>query len=163
MSGTNPLPAGQAVYCPPLASGNLAGGGMSGGFNGQGASNSSRPLWQVPQNQVRQPYLGGAPTVGPVTGFGSGGGGGIANNGSDADISQGIVRITVGLNPLNSGNVGLNFTSPPTAGSYSFAGEWFSGLSQNIIGNALILGWAASRPLVTGEILTLAYRWTNSN
>lgn len=161
MSGTNPLPAGQWANIAPLASGNLAAGGNAAQFQ-QGTSNA-RPLRGPPASYVRQPYLGSPPSVQTITGFGSGAGAGVQNNGSDADQSQGVVAIRVGLNPGASGNVALVFPLGITAGQYVFLGDWFSAMSQNIIGNSMVLGWSGSRPFVTGETLLLAYQWAVSN
>lgn len=162
MSGTNPLPAGQAVYCPPLASGNLAGGGVAGGFNGQGASNA-RPLRGPPASFVRQPYLGSAPLVSNAVGFGTGSGAGIVNNGSDADQSQGLIAIKVGLNPLTTFTVVLYFPVANTTGQYVFLGDWYTSMSINIVSGLTYLTIGGVRPLVTGETLLIAYQWAVSN
>lgn len=162
MSGTNPLPAGQAVFVPPLASGNLAGGGMAGGFNGQGASNA-RPLRGPPASYTRQPYLGSAPLVSQAVGFGTGSGASIVNQGSDADQSQGLVAIKVGLNPQpTTVTLALFFPVANVAGQYVFLGDWFSSMAVNIASGTTYLTIGLSRPLVTGETLLLAYQWAVS-
>ena len=159
MSGTNPLPAGQAVIIPPLAAGTLA-QANGGGSVGQGASNS-RPLRTAPALTMRQPYLGQTPSVQTAVGFGTGGGAGIQNNGSDADQSQGLVAIRVGAAPAASGSLQLFFPISPSPSTYVFFADWAS-LVPTIGANQVTLAWTATRALITGELLLLAYQWTVS-
>lgn len=157
MSGTNPLPAGQWASIARLGAGNLAAGntGLNGGFGGQGASNA-RPLGEPPQHQVRQPYLGSPPAVSAISGFGTGSGAFILNEGSDADQSQGLVAIRVGLAPAQSGTIELSF--PVTPPAMSFFCDW-----ATIEASEGDLTLTFNRPLVTGELLRLAYQWSVSN
>jgi hypothetical protein len=160
MSGTNPLPAGQAVIIPPLAAGTLA-QANGGGSVGQGASNS-RPLRGPPVAFMRQPYLGQTPSVQTAVGFGVGGGAGIQNNGSDADQSQGLVAIRVGAAPAASGNLQIFFPISPSPTTYVFFADWATLVPTNGP-NQIILAWVATRLLIPGELLLLAYQWTVSN
>jgi hypothetical protein len=157
MSGTNPLPAGQWANIPALDAGNLAGGSSFG--SGQGPANA-QPLRGSPT--IRQPYLGSPPSVASVSGFGTGAGGFILNNGSDADRSQGLVAIRVGLNPSNGGSVSLYFPVAPTTGQYVAMAEWSTPLNPVVVGNNLNMTWANARPLIPGELLLLAYQWAVS-
>lgn len=161
MSGTNPLPAGQAVIIPQLGAGNLAAGnvGLNGGFGGQAASNS-RPLRSAPQFTTRQPFLGHTPTILQAVGFGNGGGASIANSGSDADWSQGLVRIKVGLNPLTVATIAIQFPASVTiaSGQYVTAADWAT-VTENVVSNALYCTCSLTRRLVPGEVLLLAYQW----
>jgi len=160
MSGTNPLPAGQIVNMPQLGAGTLAQG--NGAAFGQGASNS-RPLRGPPMAFVRQPYLGSPPQVVSISGFGTSAGAYVLNNGSDADQSQGIVAIRVGLNPSSLGNVTLYFPIAPGAGQYVAMADWSAPITPVVSASNLLLGWSGNRPLVTGELLLLAYQWAISN
>lgn len=161
MSGSNPLPAGVWANVPQLGAGNLAGGGY-GVASGQGASNA-RPLRGPPASFVRQPYLGQAPAVSAISGFGTGAGAGCGNNGSDFDQSQGIVRILVGLNPSpTSGSIGLMFPFVPVANQYFVTADW-AVVGTNIVSTTIILSCNFTRPLVTGEWLSLQYQWTVSD
>lgn len=162
MSGTNPLPAGQWVNIPQLAAGNLAGGpSIGGGIGGQGASNA-RPLRGPPVAFIRQPYLASPPAVSAISGFGTGSGAMIRNNGSDADQSQGLVAVKVGLNPsATSVEITLHFPVEPADGQYWFAADWASA-EITYDNNDVSLALTLSRRLVTGEWLLLAYQWAVS-
>lgn len=160
MSGTNPLPAGQWANIAQLGSGNMSQGSNGSVFQ-QGASNA-RPLRGPPASNVRQPYLGQAPLVSNAVGFGTGSGAGIVNQGSDADQSQGLVAIKVGLNPLTTTTLVLFFPVTNTTGQYVFLGDWFSSMSVNIVSGLTYLTIGGMRPLVTGETLLLAYQWAVS-
>lgn len=162
MSGSNPLPAGQAVIIPQLGAGNLAAGNTSlnGGFGGQAASNS-RPLRSAPQFTTRQPYLGHTPAVLQCVGFGSGSGASVANSGSDADWSQGLVRIKVGLNPMTTvATIAIQFPASVNvvSGQYVTAADW-ANVAENIVSNALYATCTLTRRLIPGEVLLLAYQW----
>jgi hypothetical protein len=123
-------------------------------------SNPTRPLRGPPAAFVRQPYLGDAPAVQLLTGFGAGSGAFIRNNGSDADQSQGLVVIRCGLAPGSSGNVALNFPIPPLDGQYWCAADWANIATPIAVGgNALVIPWTANRPLLPNEVLLLAYQW----
>lgn len=161
MSGTNPLPAGQWVNIPQLGSGSLAGGGVAGGFNGQGASNA-RPLRGPPVAFVRQPYLGSPPAVSAISGFGTGSGAMIRNNGSDADQSQGLVAVKVGLNPATAAEITLHFPVEPADSQYWFGSDWASA-EATYDGNDVSLALTLGRRLVPGEWLLLAYQWAVSH
>lgn len=158
MSGTNPLPVGTWANIANLGAGSMAPGGAVNGSPGQGAANA-RPLRGPPAAFVRQPYLGQAPAVASVTGFGTGSGAGLRNNGSDADQSQGLVAIKVGLAPAGTGTVVLVFPAAPPALFY--AADWASLTSSGTTTQTIT--WTANRPLVTGETLLLAYQWLVSN
>jgi len=153
---TAPLPAGQWANIASLAAGTLAAG--NGAAMGQGASNA-RPLRGPPNAYIRQPYLGSPPQVVSVSGFGTGAGGFVLNNGSDADQSQGLVAIKVGLNPAASGSVSLYFPIAPVANQYVVFADWSLPITPTVSVNNLLLGWSGSRPLVSGEQLLLAYQW----
>lgn len=161
MSGTNPLPAGQAAIIPPLGAGTL-GPGNGGAQPGQ-AGTPLRPLRGPPAAFVRQPDLGSPPRVSVLTGFGAGSGAGILSSGSDADQSQGLVGIRVGLNPLGSGTLGLTFPAGITTGQYVFLADWATGNAAPPSGNNINVTWTATRPLVSGELLLVAYQWAASN
>jgi len=111
--------------------------------------------------QVRQPDLKQAPGVIGPTGFGTGAGGGITNEGSDADQSQGIIYILVGVNPSNSGTCGIRFPVAPQAGQYALYADWAT-LAPTVSVNNLLIGWTGTRPLIPGEVLKIAYGWANS-
>lgn len=157
MSGTNPLPAGQWANVAQLGAGNLAGGGF-GIASGQGASNA-RPLRGPPVAFVRQPYLGSPAIVSAVTGLGNGSGGGIQNNGSDADQSQGLIALRVGLAPAGTGTVGLTYPAGIPSLGYVYMADWASVAVTGGGGNNSTITWTANRPLVTGELLLIAYQW----
>jgi hypothetical protein len=159
MSGTNPLAAGQWPNIASLGAGNLAPG--NGAAFGQGASNT-RPLRGPPQAYGRQPYLGSAPQVVTLTGLGLGSGAGIVNQGSDADQSQGLVRLVVGLTPAPSGTLSLYFPIAPTPGQYVILADWSTPITPTVSVNNLLMAWSAARPLATGEVLLLAYQWAVS-
>jgi len=127
------------------------------------ATSPLRPLRGPPALYVRQPYLGSPPAVQLVNGLGSGSGAYITNNGSDADQSQGLVALKVGLNPAGTGNLALNFPAGVVTGQYVFAAEWATLTPAPPAGNVLVIGWTATRPLVTGELLLLAYQWAVSS
>jgi hypothetical protein len=138
------------AYPKPVASGGLTGAA------------AFRSLRGPPATSVRQPDLGGAPRVSAATGFGTGGGAYVRNNGSDADQSQGIVVCRCGLNPAATGTLNLTFPGPaPTAGLYWIASEWAT-FVPTTAGQALQLAWTATRTLVPNETVTVAYQWTTS-
>ena len=158
MSGTNPLPSGYAVIIPPLAAGTLAPGSSGAqGTPGQGASNA-RPLRGPPASFTRQPYLGGAPVVSAATGFGPGAGAMIRNQGSDADQSQGLIAAKVGLAPSGTGTVVIVFASAPPAMFY--AADWATITAAGTTTQTLT--WTATRSLIPGEVLLIAYQWAVS-
>lgn len=159
MSGSNPLPAGVAAILPPLAAGSLAMGSAWG--SGQAASNA-RPLRGAPASYVRQPFLGSPPAVQLCTGFGNGSGAGIRSQGSDADQSQGLIAIVVGLAPAASGTLQLKIAASPPSGGTTLFCDWAT-LTPNVFtGLTWTIAWTATRPLVTGELLLIAYQWTIS-
>lgn len=159
MSGTNPLPAGQWVNMPSLGAGTLAPGNLAG--LATGASNS-RPLRGPPVAYTRQPYLGSPPQVVGITGLGAGSGAYVTNNGSDADQSQGLVALRVGLTPAATGTLSLTYPAGIPAFGYFYAADWASVSVTGGGGNNTTLTWTANRPLVSGELLLLAYQWTVS-
>lgn len=128
----------------------------------QSGFQSVRPLRGPPAAFVRQPYLGSPPAVVSVLGFGTGGGGFIRNNGSDADQSQGLVVIRCGINPSASGAIQLSFPVAPVAGQYWGAADWATFGAPAIGGNILQFNWTATRPLLSNEVLLLAYQWAVS-
>lgn len=131
--------------------------------NGGGLAhaNATRPLRGRESAYVRQPDLKFPPAVMGATGFGSGGGAMILNNGSDADQSQGMVAIRVGVAPAASGSIILNFELPPSAGQYVAFADWAS-LILTPAGNAIEIDWTATRALIPGELVLLAYQWAVS-
>lgn len=111
---------------------------------------------------VRQPYLGGAPRVVTINGFGTGAGAYIRNQGSDADKSQGIVIIRCGPDPAGSGSINLEFAPlAPAAGQYVALADWASCTTTPSV-TQLGIGWTANRPLRPFETLPLAYQWAVS-
>lgn len=122
-----------------------------------------RPLRGPPAAFIRQPYLGLAPAVSAVSGFGTGAGAFIANNGSDADQSQGMVRIRCGLAPTASGSIALAFPGSPLASSYVALADW-AAISNPIAlaGGLLTIAWTANRPLLPNQTIHLAYQWAVS-
>ena len=125
-------------------------------------ANATRPLRGPQSLYVRQPYLGSAPAVSAASGFGSGGGAMIGNEGSDADQSQGLVLIRVGVGPSASGAIALAFPIAPAAGQYVAFAEWAQLGVEAPAANLLPIAWTATRPLIPGELLRLAYQWTVS-
>lgn len=122
-----------------------------------------RPLSQA--QQVRQPYLGNAPQVSNtgLSAFGVATGAGIQNNGSDADQSQGIVKIRCGLGPGPSGTIVLSFPVAPLASQYAAFADWATIANPiAVVGSSLAINWTANRPLLPNEVLTLAYQWAVS-
>lgn len=154
MSGSNPLPAGQWANIAQLA------GGMAA--DGLGDS-SANPLRGPPVAFVRQPYLGSPPQVVTITGLGNGSGAFILNQGADADQSQGLVALRVGLAPASTGTLTLFFPVAPVANQYIWLADWATLGALTVSVNNLSAGWTASRPLVTGELLLLAYQWAVSH
>lgn len=110
---------------------------------------------------LRQPDLKQAPGVVAVTGLGTGSGAGIQNEGSDADQSQGLIILRVGINPSGSGTCPIRFPIAPGAGQYRIMADWAT-LTPTVSVNQLLIAWTANRPLIPGEELTIAYQWTNS-
>lgn len=110
---------------------------------------------------VRQPDLKQAPSVVTTTGLGTGGGAGIVNEGSDADQSQGLIRLQVGLSPASSGTCPIRFPIAPGAGQYRIFADWAT-LTPTVSVNQLLIAWTATRPLIPGEEVTIAYQWANS-
>jgi hypothetical protein len=125
-------------------------------------ANATRPLRGPPQAFVRQPDLGFAPSVAQVLGFGAGAGAFIRNNGSDADQSQGLIVVRCGLNPAASGSVMLSFPIAPIAGQYVGLADWATFGSPAIGGNIISFTWTGTRPLLSNEILLMAYQWAVS-
>ena len=124
-------------------------------------ANATRPLRGPETRYARQPYLGSPPAVSAASGFGSGGGAMITNEGSEADQSQGIVAIRVGVGASPSGSIALAFPIAPQSGQYVAFAEWAQlGLAD--AGSLLTIAWTATRPLIPGEWLRLAYQWTVS-
>jgi hypothetical protein len=126
-------------------------------------SQAFRPLRGPPSQYVRQPDLKSPPAVVSISGFASGSGAGafIANDGGEADQSQGIVKIRVGLTPASAGTIVLQFPIAPLTGQYVAFAEWAS-IAATESGFNLNLAWIATRPLIPNETLTLAYQWTVS-
>ena len=125
-------------------------------------ANATRPLRGPPQNFVRQPDLGSPPAVVQVVGFGAGAGAFIRNNGSEADQSQGLVVIRCGINPSASGSVMLSFPIAPQAGQYIALADWASFGNPAIGGQIISFTWTGTRPLLSNEVLLLAYQWAVS-
>ena len=125
-------------------------------------SNPTRPLRGPPAAFVRQPYLGSPPNVAGIAGFGSGAGAYIANDGSDADQSQGIVVIKCGLSPLGVGAIQLSFSTPLTAGQYVGFADWATIGPITLAAPLLQFAWNANRPLRPNEVLRMAYQWAIS-
>jgi hypothetical protein len=124
-------------------------------------SNATRPLRGPPAAFVRQPYLGSPPLVFGLAGFGAGSGAHIRNNGSDADQSQGLVVIRCGLNPLGAGVIQLSFPAGIVAGQYVVLGDWAS-FTIVVAAPVMQCTWNANRPLLSNEVLTVAYQWAVS-
>lgn len=160
MSGTNPLPAGVWPNIASLGAGTLA--PSNNGAQPGTAGTPLRPLRGPPASYTRQPYLGQPPMVSALIGFGTGSGAGIQNNGGDADQSQGLIAIRVGLNPAATGTVGLNFPAGIVGGQYVFMADWATGVPAAPAGNNINVTWTATRPLVPGELLLVAYQWAVS-
>lgn len=162
MSGTNALAAGQWPNIANLGAGTLASGntGLNGSYGGQAASNA-RPLRGPPVTSVRQPYLGQAPFANAATGFGTGSGVMVRNQGSDADQSQGLFAVKVGLAPAGTGTIVANFPAAIPAGGIVFLADWCT-IAASIVGGVATLTWTATRTLVTGEMLLVAYQWAVS-
>jgi hypothetical protein len=129
---------------------------------GLNTSQAFHPLRGTPQAYVRQPYLGSPPSVVSIIGFGAGAGGFIANDGADADQSQGIVVIRCGLNPLGVGAIQLNFSTPLATGQYVAFAEWATITNITVSAPLLQFNWNANRPLLPNEVLRLAYQWAVS-
>jgi hypothetical protein len=123
---------------------------------------STRPLRGPPSAYVRQPYLGSPPSVAGLAGFGSGAGAFIANDGADADQSQGIIVIRCGLNPLGIGAIQLNFSTPLSAGQYVGFADWAVVGPITLAAPLLQFAWNANRPLLPNEVLRMAYQWAVS-
>jgi hypothetical protein len=123
---------------------------------------SVRPLRGPPSQFVRQPDLGSPPRVAGLAGFGSGAGAFIANDGADADQSQGIIVIRCGLNPLAVGAIQVTFSTPLVAGQYLGFAEWATIGPISINPPMLQFAWNANRPLLPNEVLRLAYQWAVS-
>jgi hypothetical protein len=113
---------------------------------------------------VRQPDLGSPPNVVAVTGFGSGGlmGARVAGSSGQADQSQGLVLIWVGVAGIaGSGTIVLNFPIAPVANQYVAFADWAT-FTYGTAGNQLTLSWTATRALMPGELLKVAYQWAVS-
>lgn len=116
---------------------------------------------------VRQPGLGNAPNVVSLSGFGSPGlvgpGATISGTGNDADQTDGLVKIFVGLAPAGSGTIVLRFPIAPGAGTYVLFADWANALGNGTpAGNNLTINWTANRTLIANEVLMLAYQWAVS-
>lgn len=121
-----------------------------------------RPLRGPPAAFVRQPDLGQPPVVVQVIGFGAGGGAFIRNHGSEADQSQGLVIIRCGINPSTTGTIQLSFPVAPIVGQYVAFADWCSFGNPAIGGNIFSVTWTATRPLLSNEVLLVAYQWAVS-
>jgi hypothetical protein len=125
----------------------------------QRGSYALRALRGAVGTDVRQPDLGSPPIVSAVTGFGTGQGAYVRNNGAAADQSQGLVVIQCGINPGASGTVVLVFPNVPP--SMFVAGDWGS-FTQGLVTKTLTITWTATRTLLPNERLLLAYQWSQS-
>ena len=125
-------------------------------------ANATRPLRGPPTAFVRQPDLGSPPAVASVVGFGTGAGAFIRNNGSEADQSQGLVVVRCGLTPAASGVIQLSFPLGVVAGQYWGACDWATISNVSVATPILQFSWTASRPLLSNEVLLMAYQWAVS-
>lgn len=97
-----------------------------------------------------------APTVGSVTGLGTGGGAGVFTpNGT----GFGFIEIKVGSNPSAGGSLALNFAAtPPTL--FLSGSEDFGTITQSTLANAVTISWAGTpRKNSRGRIY---YEWNSS-
>lgn len=129
----------------------------SGGLEGDGQPHAMRNYL----GYLRQPDLGQAPRVVTTTGLGTGGGASIGDEGSEADQSQGMIVLRIGLNPAASGTCPIYFPIAPGAGQYRVMADW-AAVTPTVSVNQLLIAWAATRPLVPGETVRIAYQWTVS-
>lgn len=129
----------------------------SGGLEGNGQPHAMRS-WL---GYLRQPDLGSAPRVVTTTGLGTGGGASITDEGSEADQSQGMIVLRVGLNPAGTGTCPIYFPIAPAGGQYRVIADWAT-LVPTVSVNQLLIGWTATRPLVPGETVRIAYQWAVS-
>lgn len=113
-----------------------------------------RPGRNYPPPSIRPPDKGGIPGVAAISGFGTGGGAGITQASGISDAAKGHVAIRVGANPAAAGTLSLNFPAPYAA-SYWVGAEWAALVPTQ--GNPLAIAWTATRPLVPGELVLLAY------
>jgi hypothetical protein len=121
--------------------------------------------WQRPLRQrsplTVQPVLlpDPPPQVATATGFGIGGGAGIGRGSTQA---YGHATAFVGLAPSASGVLTLAFANPIPAGHGPLfaAASWASLIVTG--SNPYAIAWTATRPLVAGERLQLAYQWSVS-
>jgi hypothetical protein len=98
------------------------------------------------------------PAVSSATGFGTGGGAGIA---SQADGAIGDVPCVVGKSPSATGTVVLVFPStPPTL--FWTADGWAT-LSVGNTGLTYTVTWTRTRTLVPGETVNIHYEWNVAN
>jgi hypothetical protein len=138
---------------------------MSGSIAGKsnfGDSGMIRALRNAAPGSIRQPYLGSPPLVFGSSGFGIGAGVGIRNHGSDADQSQGLVYVRVGLNPAPTGVIQLTFPAGVVAGQYVLLCDWATFNIAPPSGNILQCTWTATRALVNQELLLAEYGWAVS-
>jgi hypothetical protein len=137
---------------------------VSASIAGQGLSGDAgmiRALRNSPPGQIRQPYLGSPPAIFGLSGFGVGSGAFIRNQGSDADQSQGLVVIQVGLNPLATGVIQLSFPAGIVAGQYVFLADWATFVLAYAT-PVLQATWTGTRPIQPQETLLAAYQWAVS-
>lgn len=115
--------------------------------------------WMATVQAVDQ---GGAPAVAVAAGFGQGGGASVTNQGRDPDRSQGLIECRVGLAPAASGSVSLQFpaAAPAAAGGFFCAADWAALTVTQA--NPLAIAWTATRALVPGEYVNIAYQWRGS-
>ena len=125
-------------------------------------ANRVRPLRGPPSQYVRQPYLGNAPAVLGIAGFGASSGAFIRNDGADADQSQGLVVIRCGLNPLGVGVVQLNFPVAIVTGQYVAFADWANITTITVASPTLQINWTANRTLLPNEVLLMSYQWAVS-
>jgi hypothetical protein len=124
--------------------------------------NATRPLRGPQSAYVRQPDLGSPAKVAGIAGFGAGSGAFIANDGGEADQSQGVVVIRCGLAPLGVGAIQLNFSTPVATGQYTAFADWANIGVITVAAPTVQFAWNANRPLLPNEVLRLAYQWTVS-
>jgi hypothetical protein len=109
---------------------------------------------------ARPPDLGQALRVAGLAGFGSGASAGVTHQGQDADQVQGLVTIYTGTTaPAGSGAIQLSCPAGVVAGQYVLLADWASWTYT--VATPLLQGnWTANRPLLAGEVLTMAYQWS---
>ena len=131
---------------------------MSGcGFAGKGLFGDSftRPDREAAQFTRRPPDRGNAPLIAGSTGFGTASGATVTSRHGLADQARGTVAIRIGANPAAAGTLTLDFPAGVPAGGYFVAAEWAALFVTE--GPPFLIDWIASRPLVPGEVVLLAY------